>query len=67
MPHERDESADSQAPGSPSAHSPDPLGRVAHADQVSGRTDTSRAPETDAAYHRLREAPAEGPPPKPHA
>ena len=55
MPHERDESADSQERGpAPS----DAIGRIAHADQARGLADTSRAAETDAAYRRLREEPA---------
>ncbi len=56
MPHERDESSDSQAQGQASA---DVIGRAAHADQTRGLTDTSRAAESDATYHRLREAPTE--------
>ncbi len=56
MPHERDESADSQGRGQASA---DVIGRAAHADQARGLADTSRAAESDATYHRLREAPTE--------
>ncbi len=52
MPHERDESADSQA-GIPAASQE--IGRVAHEDQVRGVADTSRSAETDATYHRLRQ------------
>ena len=52
MPHERDESADSQA-GTPAAAQE--IGRAAHEDQTRGVADTSRSAETDATYHRLRQ------------
>lgn len=55
MPHERDESADSQAREQPSA---DRIGSAAHEDVVRGVPDTSRGTETDATYHRLREGKA---------
>lgn len=55
MPHERDESADSQASAAASSQV---IGQAAHDDQVHGAADTSRSAETDATYHRLREAPA---------
>lgn len=51
MPHERDESADSQARAQPSAEG---IGRIAQDDLAKGRADTSRGPETDATYHRVR-------------
>ena len=52
MPHERDESADSQAAEDPSTRR---MGQIAHDAQVDGQQDTSKARETDATYHRLRE------------
>ncbi len=52
MPHERDESADSQAPEDPSTRR---MGQIAHDAAASGQQDTSKARETDATYHRLRE------------
>ena len=58
MPHERDESADSQAREQPCA---DRIGSAAHDDAVRGVPDTSRSAETDATYHRLREEAAQGP------
>ncbi len=57
LPHERDESADSQAPGHPAA---DRVGQLAHDDVVHGVADTSRSVETDQTYHRLREGAPEG-------
>ncbi len=57
MPHERDESADEQAPQRP----PDLVGRLAHEDARRGRPDTSRASQSDETYHRLRQEPAPGP------
>jgi hypothetical protein len=50
-PHERDESADSQAGGEPSGRR---VGGLAHDDVAQGRQDTSKGAETDAAYERLR-------------
>ena len=50
-PHERDESADSQAADEPSGRRD---GALAHADVVQGRTDTSKGAELDATYDRLR-------------
>ncbi len=66
MPHERDESADSQSPDSPSREPPaaQGIGRAAHADQARGLPDTSRSTEADATYHRLRETPEGGTPQK---
>lgn len=54
MPHEHDESADSQVPADSAAQA---LGRMAHDDVERGVPDTTRSVETDATYHRLREAP----------
>ena len=51
MPHERDESADSQAADNPQARR---IGEIAHDDVMDGQQDTSRAQETDAAYAKLR-------------
>jgi len=52
MPHERDESAHSQAADNPSARR---MGEIAHDDVMEGQQDTSKAQETDATYHRMRE------------
>jgi hypothetical protein len=52
MPHERDESADSQGADAPSARR---MGQIAHDAEADGQVDTSKARETDATYHRLRE------------
>jgi hypothetical protein len=52
MPHERDESSDSQAGDNAQARR---MGEIAHDDVVDGQQDTSKAQETDATYHRLRE------------
>ena len=52
MPHERDESADSQARMEPSNKR---VGEKARADVESGRVDTSKGAELDATYDRLRE------------
>jgi len=52
QPHERDESADSQAAESASI---DEMGQIAHDAAASGQQDTSKAQETDATYHRMRE------------
>lgn len=51
MPHEHDESADSQAPGNASARR---IGQIAHDDVVEGQQDTSKAKELDATYRRMR-------------
>jgi len=50
-PHERDESADSQAPGDPENQR---KGALAHDDVVEGRRDTTKGVEMDATYDRLR-------------
>jgi hypothetical protein len=52
MPHERDESADSQAPDNAQARR---IGEIAHDDVVAGQQDTSKAQETDATYQKMRE------------
>jgi len=52
LPHEHDESADSQAQENPSARR---IGTIAHHDVERGRQDTSKAEELDATYHRLRQ------------
>lgn len=51
MPHERDESADSQAPANPSARR---MGEIAHDDVVEGQPDTGKGPVLDAAYERQK-------------
>lgn len=56
LPHERDESSDSQHNGGPR-----PVMRKAHDDIVSGRVDTDRGPAMDEAYQRQKEA---GPAPR---
>ena len=52
LPHERDESADSQAADNPQARR---MGKIAHDDLMEGQQDTSKALETDATYHRVRQ------------
>jgi hypothetical protein len=52
MPHERDESADSQAPDNSSARH---MGEIAHAAVAAGQEDTSKAKETDATYHQVQQ------------
>src|SRR4051794_31284242 len=52
MPHERDESANSQAAEDPSARR---MGEIAHDDVVEGQQDTSKAQELDATYHAMRQ------------
>ncbi|HET6828586.1 MAG TPA: hypothetical protein VFH35_07900 [Ramlibacter sp.] len=51
-PHERDESADSQAASEPSGTR---IGTIAHGDMASGRVDTDKGPVLDATYDKLRE------------
>ena len=60
--HERDESADSQAAGEPSAQR---VGAAAHQDVVLGRRDTSKCEAMDAAYKKQQEQPASPPDKKP--
>jgi hypothetical protein len=62
MPHERDESADSQAPDNAQARR---IGEIAHDDVVEGQQDTSKALETDATYHGLRQDAPPAPQDKP--
>jgi len=52
MPHERDESADNQAPMEPSNER---MGRKAQADAERRIPDTTKGAELDATYDRLRE------------
>jgi hypothetical protein len=52
MPHERDESSDSQAAGEPSGQR---LGELARKDLEQGRVDTDKGPALDATYDKLRE------------
>jgi hypothetical protein len=51
MPHERDESADSQ---SPDASSTRRMGQLAHDDVVEGQPDTDKGPALDAAYEKQK-------------
>jgi hypothetical protein len=51
MPHERDESADSQAPEAASTRR---MGQIAHDDVVEGQPDTDKGPALDAAYERQK-------------
>ena len=55
MPHERDESADSQPRLEPSAKR---LGEQAHEDLAQGLVDTSKGPELDATYDKMRDGEA---------
>jgi hypothetical protein len=52
LPHERDESADSQAEGDPSARS---VGQAAREDIERGVVDTDKGPVLDEVYDRVRE------------
>jgi len=52
MPHERDESADSQAAAEPSARS---VGQAGHDALEQGQVDTDKGPAMDAAYDKVRE------------
>ena len=57
-PHERDESADSQAAGEPSAQR---VGAAAHQDVLEGKRDTSKGEVMDATYKKQQQAgPAPG-------
>jgi hypothetical protein len=53
QPDERDESADSQEPGEPSARS---VGQAAREDIERGVVDTDKGPVMDETYDRVREA-----------
>ena len=52
QPNEHDESADSQKAESASIRE---MGELAHDAATSGQQDTSKAQETDATYHRMRQ------------
>jgi hypothetical protein len=52
MPHERDESADSQAADEPSAKR---MGRLAQEDIERGVVDTDKGPPLDETYEKLRQ------------
>jgi hypothetical protein len=52
MPHERDESVDSQAAGEPSGQG---LGRAGHDDLERGVVDTDKGPALDQAYDKVRQ------------
>ena len=56
MPHERDESADSQAPVEPSNQR---IGQAAHDDLERGLVDTDKGPALDQAYDKVREGTAD--------
>jgi hypothetical protein len=58
MPHERDESSDSQAADNPQGRR---MGAMAHDDLAEGQQDTSKGQEMDATYHRVRQEPAVAP------
>ncbi|MDB5874212.1 MAG: hypothetical protein JWQ07_3654 [Ramlibacter sp.] len=51
-PHERDESADSQAPSDPAARR---IGKAAHDDVERGQVDTGEGPVLDQVYDKVRE------------
>ena len=63
QPFEHDESADSQAADSPDIEA---MGRIAHESAVSSQQDTSKAQETDATYHRMRQGADPAPVEKPN-
>jgi hypothetical protein len=52
MPHERDESADSQTGGEASAQR---IGKTAQEDVESGQVDTDKGPVLDRTYDKVRE------------
>lgn len=52
LPHERDESAGSQAAAEPSGQR---MGRIAHDDLAEGQVDTDKGPVLDATYDKVRE------------
>ncbi len=52
MPHERDESSDSQATSEPSGQR---IGQAAHDDLERGLVDTDKGPVLDKAYDKVRE------------
>ncbi|WP_298934337.1 hypothetical protein [uncultured Ramlibacter sp.] len=51
LPHERDESADSQPQGEASGRQ---MGKMAHTDLAQGRVDTDKGPPMGAAYDKLK-------------
>ena len=51
-PHERDESAGSQAPGAASQRR---VGQIAHDDVQEGQVDTDKGPVLDATYEPMRQ------------
>lgn len=53
MPHERDESVDSQAAGEPSGKR---MGQIAHDDLERGLVDTDKGPVIDEAYEKTRKS-----------
>jgi hypothetical protein len=53
MPHERDESSDSQSDDNASMRR---MGQIAHDDVEQGQQDTGKGPEMDATYQRVRQA-----------
>lgn len=55
MPHERDESVDSQEAGEPSGQR---MGKMAHDDLARGLVDTDKGPVLDETYEKLRKNPA---------
>ncbi|WP_255440775.1 hypothetical protein [Caenimonas sedimenti] len=52
QPHERDESADSQAASEPNGRA---IGKIAHDDLAEGQVDTDKGPVLDATYDKVRE------------
>lgn len=52
MPHERDESSDSQAPEAAASRR---MGQIAHEDVAEGQVDTDKGPPMDATYERVKE------------
>ncbi len=63
LPHERDESSDSQAADNPSARR---MGELAHDALEQGQQDTSKADELDATYRRVRQESKPAPVDKPN-
>jgi hypothetical protein len=57
MPHERDESADSQAAAEPSGQG---MGQAAHDAVEQGQVDTSKGEALDATYDKVREGTPDG-------
>jgi hypothetical protein len=56
LPHERDESADSQSADNPAARR---MGELAHDDVQDGLQDTTKGRELDATYRKLRKEPGQ--------